>query len=173
MNILKTLIIFLSLLFSTNGFAQDSAYNPSFLETLNGIDSIPTRRSLESQVGNAGALLEKIGCDKNVNSYTRNRALSFLSMFEKKGMDALVRLSSCNIAETKERAIYTLARTFSSNKNVVKLVLSFDHGQAKTSALWSLRALRWLPGDIAKPTLIELSHSSDLRISKIATKILK
>ncbi len=178
LKISKSALFILLLTFSTNAFAQTHGDQPvvensAFLDVLNGIDTIPTKANLVAAFPKAALRLEQTGCDPKTKAYARNRAISFLSMFENEGMNALNRLTQCAIPETQERAVYALARAFPKNKKVIQIVLNFNHLESKTTAFWSIRALRWISLTDAKPKLLEIIESDQKNAVKIAKRILK
>jgi len=171
--------LLVTLLFGlSSASATENPADKAFEQMLRGIDTIPTRASMEKRWPDAVERLVSAAHQAKRDGYTRSRAISFLSFFKDHPTvrNTLTELLGDKKAGVRSIAIYTLARTYgdpgdASLVNTIETSLKDNVRDVKTHAV---RGLRWVRHDTAVSLLKRIAKNApDKSIRTLADRTLK
>ena len=128
--------------------AQETPQDKQFEQMLIAIDTVPSRDTLDLRWPDASLRLCAASVETNRNSWSRQRAISLLSLYPTKDVrDHLVILTSAPDPNIRKTAVYTLGRTFGASgdaklvKHITSVALSDISPAVQDRAV---RTLRWI-----------------------------
>ena len=152
------------------------AERASFETFLKSIDIVPSsREAFVERFPSARAWLLEASADEARDTWTRRRALTLLSFFRDGGVRShLSSQSMSDSAQTREWALYTLAKTFGVPGDAELVDFVIDRIAADPSSdvrLRGVRALRWIDHPAAGAELERLEASAVEPVRKLARHV--
>jgi len=151
--------------------AKTSDRDAAFERVLKGIDTLPTRAQMDRAFPDAHDRLLRAAANDKRDTYTRIRAISFLSMYpEAATRSALETLSGHQDLHVRRYGVYTLARTFGvpGDAELVAVVEKATADKVEDVRTHAVRALRWVNHAAAGTLLDRLAKSSDSKLAELA-----